>query len=117
MSDGRPRSASCRDASFRSPWFETPATRAAARRALASGGLPVAEVTFRTAGCGRGDSRAGAEPELLVGAGTVVRAEQVDVAVEAGARFVVSPGFSGEVVGAALRSTSRCSPGSRPRPR
>lgn len=66
--------------------------------ALVSGGLPVAEITLRTdAGlqvlrrmCARGD--------MLVGAGTVVTAEHVDLVVDAGASFVVSPGFSLDVV-------------------
>jgi len=42
--------------------------------------------------------RLAADEELIVGAGTVIRAEQVDLAVEAGARFVVTPGLSGEVM-------------------
>ena len=67
--------------------------------ALRDGGLPVAEVTFRTAG-----ARAAIEviarevPDVLVGAGTVVTAAQVDEAVDAGARFLVSPGLSAAVV-------------------
>lgn len=67
--------------------------------ALRDGGLPVAEVTFRTAG-----ARAAIEaiardvPDVLVGAGTVVTAAQVDEAVDAGARFLVSPGLSAGVV-------------------
>lgn len=68
------------------------------RDALLAGGLPVAEVTLRTeAGIGSIAAMA-AEPSMLVGAGTVLTAEQVDMAVEAGARFVVSPGFSQAVV-------------------
>jgi len=66
--------------------------------ALAAGGLPVAEVTFRTAAAEdaiRGLADAGA---ILVGAGTVLTVDQVDRAVAAGARFVVSPGFSRAVV-------------------
>jgi 2-dehydro-3-deoxyphosphogluconate aldolase/(4S)-4-hydroxy-2-oxoglutarate aldolase len=66
--------------------------------ALASGGLPVAEVTFRTPVAVEAIRMLAAETELLVGAGTVIRAEQVDAAVEAGADFVVSPGFSSSVV-------------------
>jgi 2-dehydro-3-deoxyphosphogluconate aldolase/(4S)-4-hydroxy-2-oxoglutarate aldolase len=65
--------------------------------ALAAGGLPVAEVTFRTAAA-EAAIRVLARTDLLVGAGTVLRPEQVDRAVEAGARFVVTPGFSAEVV-------------------
>ena len=50
-------------------------------QALAAGGLPVAEVTFRTPVAAEAIRLLAAETELLVGAGTVVRAEQVDVAV------------------------------------
>lgn len=66
--------------------------------ALKAGGLPVAEVTFRTAAAEEALRRMAADPELFVGAGTVVRAEQVDRAVAAGARFIVSPGLSTTVV-------------------
>jgi 2-dehydro-3-deoxyphosphogluconate aldolase/(4S)-4-hydroxy-2-oxoglutarate aldolase len=66
--------------------------------ALIAGGLPVAEVTFRTAAAGDALRALAEDPALLVGAGTVVRPEQVDEAVAAGARFVVSPGLSQRVV-------------------
>lgn len=66
--------------------------------ALAEGGLPVAEVTFRTEAAAEAIGMLASETETLVGAGTVVRREQVDLAVEAGARFIVSPGFSAGVV-------------------
>ena len=70
-------------------------------RALVAGGLPVAEVTFRTAAAA--DSiRAMAEVEgLIVGAGTVLNPSQVEQAVAAGAQFIVSPGFRRDVVLAA----------------
>lgn len=74
------------------------ATAVPLARALAGGGLPVAEVTFRTPAAAEAIRVLSAEPEFLVGAGTIVHVEQVDVAVEAGARFVVSPGFSSPVV-------------------
>lgn len=67
-------------------------------QALKSGGLPCAEVTFRTAAAEDAIREMAKDPDLLVGAGTVVRADQVDVAVRAGASFVVSPGFSLAVV-------------------
>jgi 2-dehydro-3-deoxyphosphogluconate aldolase / (4S)-4-hydroxy-2-oxoglutarate aldolase len=73
----------------------------AARRlgaALRAGGLPVAEVTFRTAAAGEAIRALADDPALLVGAGTVIRPEQVDEAVAAGARFIVSPGLSERVV-------------------
>lgn len=66
--------------------------------ALVAGGLPVAEVTFRTPHAVKVLSRLADNTELLVGAGTVLTAEQVDQAHEAGARFVVSPGLSAQVV-------------------
>lgn len=66
--------------------------------ALGQGGLPVAEVTFRTEAAADAIRLIAAETGVLVGAGTVVRPEQVDLAVEAGARFIVTPGFSARVV-------------------
>lgn len=66
--------------------------------ALVAGGLPVAEVTFRTAAAGEAIRRLSARGDLLVGAGTVLTPAQVDEAVAAGARFVVSPGPSRAVV-------------------
>jgi 2-dehydro-3-deoxyphosphogluconate aldolase / (4S)-4-hydroxy-2-oxoglutarate aldolase len=66
--------------------------------ALAEGGLPVAEVTFRTAVAADAIARIAAETDVLVGAGTVVRPEQVDEAVAAGAQFIVTPGLSARVI-------------------
>jgi 2-dehydro-3-deoxyphosphogluconate aldolase / (4S)-4-hydroxy-2-oxoglutarate aldolase len=66
--------------------------------ALDRGGLPVAEVTFRTDVAADAVRLLADERRLLVGAGTVVLPEQVDLAVEAGARFIVMPGFSHRVV-------------------
>jgi len=66
--------------------------------ALVAGGLPVAEVTFRTPAAADAVRRMAKHPDLVVGAGTIVRPEQVDEAVDAGARFVVSPGLSRAVV-------------------
>lgn len=66
--------------------------------ALVAGGIPVAEVTFRTAAAAESIRRMAVNPDLLVGAGTVLSAGQVDQAVDAGARFIVSPGFSADVV-------------------
>jgi 2-dehydro-3-deoxyphosphogluconate aldolase / (4S)-4-hydroxy-2-oxoglutarate aldolase len=67
-------------------------------RALAAGGLPAAEVTFRTPAAAAAIRVIATETDLLVGAGTVIRPDQVDAAVEAGARFVVTPGLSAAVV-------------------
>ena len=66
--------------------------------ALVSGGLPVAEVTLRTNAGLRTIRRLCARGDMLVGAGTVLNAEQVDLVVDAGASFVVSPGLSLDVV-------------------
>lgn len=68
-------------------------------KALCDGGLPVAEVTFRTACAKEAISIMAKEfPEMLVGAGTVLTTEQVDEAVEAGAKFIISPGLNPKVV-------------------
>lgn len=66
--------------------------------ALVAGGLPVAEVPFRTAAASDAIRAMSAHPGMIVGAGTVVRPEQVDEAADAGATFVVSPGMSAAVV-------------------
>ncbi|MEX2549238.1 MAG: bifunctional 4-hydroxy-2-oxoglutarate aldolase/2-dehydro-3-deoxy-phosphogluconate aldolase [Nitriliruptoraceae bacterium] len=66
--------------------------------ALASGGLPVAEVTFRTPAAADAIRAMTETSDILVGAGTVLTPDQVDQAVAAGARFVVSPGLSRAVV-------------------
>lgn len=67
--------------------------------ALMEGGLPCAEVTFRTEAAEE-SIRLMTEkyPEMLVGAGTVLTVEQVERAVAAGAKFIVSPGFDPEIV-------------------
>lgn len=70
---------------------------AALGEALVAGNLPIAEVTFRTAAAADAIATMARDSRLLVGAGTVVTADQVDQAVAAGARFVVSPGFSATV--------------------
>ena len=68
-------------------------------KALCDGGLPVAEVTFRTDAAEESIRLISKEfPNMLVGAGTVLTVEQVDKAVEAGAKFIVSPGFNPNVV-------------------
>lgn len=66
--------------------------------ALVRGGLPVAEVTFRTS-CAEDVIRLACErfPEMLVGAGTVINASQCERAIAAGAKFIVSPGLSDSV--------------------
>jgi 2-dehydro-3-deoxyphosphogluconate aldolase/(4S)-4-hydroxy-2-oxoglutarate aldolase len=66
--------------------------------ALVAGGLPCAEITFRTAAAADAIKAMAARGDMAVGAGTVLTAEQVDRAVDAGAKFVVSPGFGPAVV-------------------
>ncbi len=68
-------------------------------KALVEGGLPCAEVTFRTEAAEESIRQMAKEyPEMLVGAGTVLTIGQVDRAVDAGAKFIVSPGFDPEIV-------------------
>jgi 2-dehydro-3-deoxyphosphogluconate aldolase/(4S)-4-hydroxy-2-oxoglutarate aldolase len=72
---------------------------AALGAALADGGLPVAEITFRTAVAAAAiEALRAARPDVLVGAGTVLDVETVDRALDAGAEFIVAPGFNPAVV-------------------
>jgi len=78
---------------------DDPATAVQVSRALAAGGLTVAEVVFRTdraLECLQ--AVADDVPEMIAGAGTVLTAEQADAAVDAGAKFIVSPGLDDGVV-------------------
>ncbi len=70
-------------------------------RALVAGGTPALEVTLRTAAALDAIAAMARVPGAVVGAGTVLNAGQLDAAVDAGARFIVSPGFSIELVQAA----------------
>ena len=67
-------------------------------QALCNGNLPVAEITFRTA-CAEEAIKLGVEkfPDMYIGAGTVINKEQAIKAINAGAKFIVSPGLSEEV--------------------
>lgn len=68
-------------------------------KALCEGGVPCAEITFRTQEAPKViKSMKTTYPEMLVGAGTVLTTQQVDEAMEAGAQFIVSPGFDIEIV-------------------
>ena len=68
-------------------------------KALMEGGLAVAEITFRTAAAEEAIKRVATElPSILVGAGTVLNIENAKRAIAAGAKFIVSPGFSTDVV-------------------
>lgn len=81
-------------------------------RALLAGGLPCAEITFRTAAAEQAIRNiASSLPEITLGAGTVLTADQAARAVSAGARFIVSPGFNQKVVGWCLDEGVPVTPG------
>ena len=81
-------------------------------RALVAGGLPAAEVTFRTAAAEDAMRAIRAEvPEMLLGAGTVLTPDQLDRALDAGAQFIVSPGFNPEMVRYGLSKGALMLPG------
>ena len=80
--------------------------------AMLAGGIDVMEITFRTAAAA--DSiKAVSEncPDMLVGAGTVLTMEQCKLAVEMGAKFIVSPGFDPEIVGWCVENGVAVTPG------
>lgn len=79
--------------------LDSPGQAVPLARALLEGGIPVAEVTFRTGAAAGGIRAIRRElPGMLVGAGTVISTDIARQAVEAGAQFVVAPGFNPEVV-------------------
>ena len=81
-------------------------------KALIEGGLPCAEVTFRTAAAADAiKAIADNFPDMLVGAGTVLTTEQVDKAVAAGAKFIVSPGTNPKVVKYCVEKNIPITPG------
>ena len=81
-------------------------------KALVEGGLPCAEVTFRTDTAEESIKIMTSEyPDMFVGAGTVLTIEQVDRAVAAGAKFIVSPGFDPEIVDYCLSKEISVFPG------
>jgi 2-dehydro-3-deoxyphosphogluconate aldolase/(4S)-4-hydroxy-2-oxoglutarate aldolase len=80
--------------------------------ALVKGGLPCAEVTFRTAAAEESIRKmAKAFPEMIIGAGTVLTCEQADRAIDAGAKFIVSPGFNPKVTEYVLKKGVPMTPG------
>lgn len=82
--------------------IDDPAKAVPLARALVAGGLPVLEITFRTDAAFEAVERVVAEvPEALVGVGTVRRATDLERARELGARFVVTPGLTAELIDAA----------------
>ncbi|MAT99739.1 MAG: 2-dehydro-3-deoxyphosphogluconate aldolase [Anaerolineaceae bacterium] len=81
-------------------------------KALLDGGLPCAEITFRTAAAAEAIQKMrAAHPQMLVGAGTVLTVEQAQKAQEAGASFIVTPGFDARVVDWCLARDVPITPG------
>jgi 2-dehydro-3-deoxyphosphogluconate aldolase/(4S)-4-hydroxy-2-oxoglutarate aldolase len=81
-------------------------------QALLDGGLPCAEITFRTAAAAEAIQKmCAAHPDMLVGAGTVLTIEQAMQAKTAGARFIVTPGFDARVVDWCLTNDLPITPG------
>ena len=81
-------------------------------KAMAAGGVDTMEITFRTA-CAPEAIKAVADncPDVLVGAGTIVTLDQCKLAVEMGAKFIVSPGFDQEIVGWCVENNIPVTPG------
>jgi 2-dehydro-3-deoxyphosphogluconate aldolase/(4S)-4-hydroxy-2-oxoglutarate aldolase len=81
-------------------------------KALIAGGIPCAEITFRTA---QGEEAIRLikqdVPEILLGAGTVLTEDQVDKAVKAGASFIISPGFNPKIVAHCIEKNIPVTPG------
>lgn len=81
-------------------------------KALMEGGLPCAEVTFRTAAAEEAIKIMTEKfPDMLVGAGTVLTTEQADSAIAAGAKFIVSPGLNPDVVAHCVKKGIPVTPG------
>ncbi len=80
--------------------------------ALMDGGIPVAEITFRTS-CAAEAIRMGVDnfPDMVIGAGTVINEEQARAAVAAGAQFIVSPGLSAAVAAVCAETGTPYLPG------
>ena len=81
-------------------------------KAMAAGGVDTMEITFRTA-CAPECIKAVADncPDVLVGAGTIINLDQCKLAVQMGAKFIVSPGFDHEVVGWCVENGIAVCPG------
>lgn len=92
--------------------IEDPEKAVPLAKALCDGGLPAAEITFRTACAKEAIMRIReAVPDMLVGAGTVLTKQQVDEALEAGSEFIVTPGFNPEIVKYAIEKGAIIMPG------
>lgn len=78
---------------------------------LIEGGLPCAEITFRTPAAADAMRIMSKRGDILVGAGTVLTVEQIKIAIDAGARFMVSPGFNPKVAGYCVKNNIVFTPG------
>ncbi|MBQ7665555.1 MAG: bifunctional 4-hydroxy-2-oxoglutarate aldolase/2-dehydro-3-deoxy-phosphogluconate aldolase [Synergistaceae bacterium] len=94
--------------------LDDPKDAAGLAKALCENGLPCAEVTFRTAAAEESIRIMSKEfPDMLVGAGTVLTKEQVDRAINAGAKFIVSPGLNPKIVQYCLDKSVPITPGTQ----
>ena len=94
--------------------LDDPKDAAGLAKALCENGLPCAEVTFRTAAAEESIRIMSKEfPDMLVGAGTVLTKEQVDRAIDAGAKFIVSPGLNPKIVQYCLDKSVPITPGTQ----
>jgi 2-dehydro-3-deoxyphosphogluconate aldolase/(4S)-4-hydroxy-2-oxoglutarate aldolase len=92
--------------------IEDAATAIPLGQALLAGGLPCAEITFRTAAAANAIQKMStAYPDILVGAGTVLTVTQAQQAKAAGAKFIVTPGFDDQVVDWCLANDMPITPG------
>ena len=92
--------------------LKNPEDAAKLGKALCDGGVPVAEITFRAAGADKAIKlMTEACPDMIVGAGTVLSEEQIDKAIEAGAKFIVCPGLDVELVKYAQKKGIEIYPG------
>lgn len=94
--------------------LDDPKDAAPLAKALCENGLPCAEVTFRTAAAEETIRVMSREfPDMLVGAGTVLTTEQVDRAIDAGAKFIVSPGLNPKIVQYCIDKSIPVTPGTQ----
>lgn len=91
--------------------IENAADAPALGEALVKGGLPIAEITFRTKAAPEAIKAAAKIPGMLVGAGTVLTVDQVKQAVDLGSQFIVSPGLNPKVVGYCVENKIPVTPG------
>lgn len=83
-----------------------------AAEALVAGGIKTAEITFRTEAAAESIAMISREcPEITVGAGTIITAEQAEIAIDSGSKFLVSPGFSTSIAEVARKNNIAFLPG------